>query len=524
VRLAAEVIGFTLNHIPKWNPINICSYHLQESGATPVQELAFTLANACTVLDTVKDHGAVSPEDFPRVVGRISFFLNAGIRFIEEMCKVRVFTDMWDHLCKDRYNVEDPKMRRFRYGLQVNSLGLTGLQPENNVARIIYEFLGVVLSKKARARSVQLPAWNEALGLPRKWDQQWSLRLQQIMAYETDLLEYEDLFDGSEVVARKEKEMREAAEAEFQKIMDMGGAIRALETGYMKQHLVKSNAERLNDIETGERIVVGLNKFEEGEPSPLVDGLSNAFLKVDASAETEQIETLQHYRNKRDSSKVGFALESLVKEVKAGGNIMEASITCADAGVTTGEWTDTLREVFGEYRAPTGISGVPASRKTIEETRSVQHKVKQLSTELGRNLKILIGKPGLDGHSNGAEQIAIKARDVGMEVIYEGIRLSPEQIAESALQEDVHVIGLSILSGSHLSLVPAVVRCLAERGLGNLPIVLGGIIPGDDVKKMDADVIRRVYSPTDYNLNSIMSDIAEIVAEANQIPFSGDSG
>ncbi len=524
VRLAAEVIGFTLNHIPKWNPINICSYHLQESGATPVQELAFTLANACTVLDTVKDHGLVRASDFPRVVGRISFFLNAGIRFIEEMCKVRVFTDMWDRICRDRYKVKDPKLRRFRYGLQVNSLGLTGHQPENNIARIIYELLGVVLSKKVRARSVQLPAWNEALGLPRKWDQQWSLRLQQIMAYETDLLEYEDLFDGSEVIAKKEKELREAAESELEKIMEMGGVIRALETGYMKQHLVKSNAGRINDIETGDRIVVGVNKFQEGEPSPLVEGLSDAFLKVDESAEKEQIETLHHYRKKRDGSKVAFALENLVKSVKAGKNIMEVSIECAGAGVTTGEWTDALRDVFGEYRAPTGISGVSTSKTAIQETRSVRQKVSRVNTALGRNIKILIGKPGLDGHSNGAEQIAIKARDVGMEVIYEGIRLTPEQIAESALQEDVHVVGLSILSGSHLRLVPDVIRCLKERGLEEIPVVLGGIIPRDDIKKMDPKIVRRVYSPKDYNLNSIMSDIAGIVARANHVPISdGDT-
>jgi len=520
MRLTAEVISFTVNQIPKWNPINICSYHLQETGATPVQELAFTLANAITVLDTVKESGDVKAEDFPKVVGRISFFLNAGIRFIEEMCKVRVFTKMWDRICKDRYGIEDPKMRRFRYGVQVNSLGLSDRQPENNIARIAYEFLAIVLSKNARARSIQLPAWNEALGLPRKWDQQWSLRLQQIMAFETDLLEYEDIFKGSEVIERKDKELEDAADAELGKIMEMGGVIEALEAGYLKHGLVESNAKRLQGIETGDRVVVGVNKFTEGESSQLIEGMTSSFLTVDDSVETEQITLLQDFRNRRDADKVAFALDSLRESVKAGKNIMEASLECAEAGVTTGEWTDNLRNVFGEYNAPTGISGISAGQYASEEAREVNTRVRQLGEKLGRNLKILIGKPGLDGHSNGAEQIAVKARDVGMEVVYEGIRLTPEQIAESALQEGVHVVGLSILSGSHLKLVPEVVRCMKERGMEKIPVVLGGIIPESDVEKMDIEAIRRVYAPKDYNLNKIMSEVTDIVAHANNIELT----
>jgi len=517
MRLTAEVISYTVSHIPKWNPVNICSYHLQETGATPVQEIAFTMANAMTVLDTVKENGDVKPEDFPKVVGRISFFLNAGIRFIEEMCKVRVFTTMWDRICKERYFVKDPKLRRFRYGVQVNSLGLTDQQPENNIARIIYEFLGVVLSKKARSRSVQLPAWNEALGLPRKWDQQWSLRLQQIMALETDLLEYEDIFDGSKVISRKEKELEDAAQAELEKIMDLGGVITALETGYMKRGLVESNARRLNEIESGERVVVGINKFLDAEPSPLVEGMHESFLSVDESVETRQIQLLNDFKKQRDSDKAAFALDRLREAIHKNENIMPVSMICAENGVTTGEWSDALREVFGEYRAPTGISGISMGDPDREDVIKVNQKIRKLGQILGRNVKILIGKPGLDGHSNGAEQVAVKARDVGMDVVYEGIRLTPEQIAESALQEGVHVVGLSILSGSHLKLVPDVIRRMKERGLENIPVVLGGIIPQKDVEKMDQEVIRKVYAPKDYNLNKIMSEIADVVAAANQI-------
>jgi (2R)-ethylmalonyl-CoA mutase len=524
MRLTAEVISYTVNNIPKWNPINICSYHLQESGATPVQELAYTLANAMSVLDSVKARDDVRPEDFPRVVGRISFFLNAGIRFIEEICKVRVFTKMWDRICKDYYGVEDPKLRQFRYGVQVNSLGLTERQPENNIARIIYEFISVVLSKKARARSIQLPAWNEAFGLPRKWDQQWSLRLQQIMAFETDLLEYDDIFEGSEVISRKEKELEEEAAAELKIIMEMGGAIEALENGYMKRNLVQSNAKRLREIETEKRIVVGVNKFVEGESSPLTENIVQSFLTVDDAVEAEQISSLERFRKSRDKNKVAFALDHLGESVIAGENIMDASIKCAEAGVTTGEWADTLRDVFGEYRAPTGISGVLMGKLDNEDIARLRSKIQQLNEALGRNLKLLIGKPGLDGHSNGAEQIAVKAREAGMEVVYEGIRLTPEKIAESALQEGVHVVGLSILSGSHLSLVPEVIRCMKQRGLEGIPIVLGGIIPKQDIPKMDLSSIRRVYAPRDFDLNRIMNEIIEVVAQANDIKLSETEG
>lgn len=520
MRLTADVISYAVNNIPKWNPINICSYHLQESGATPVQELAYTLANAMTVLDSVKERDDVRPEDFPKVVGRISFFLNAGIRFVEEICKVRVFTKMWDRICRDHYGVEDPKLRKFRYGVQVNSLGLTERQPENNIARIIYEFLSVVLSKNARARSIQLPAWNEAFGLPRKWDQQWSLRLQQIMAFETDLLEYDDIFEGSEVISKKEKELAEEAEAELKMIMEMGGAIEALENGYMKRNLVKSNAKRLREIETGKRIVAGVNKFIEGESSPLTENKAQSFLTVDDAVEAQQISSLKRFRKSRDPNKVTFALDHLRESIMAQENIMVASIKCAEAGVTTGEWADTLRDVFGEYRAPTGISGVLIGKLDNDNVLRLRAKIQQLNEALGRNLKLLIGKPGLDGHSNGAEQIAVKAREVGMEVVYEGIRLTPEKIAESALQEGVHVVGLSILSGSHLSLVPEVIGCMKQRGLESIPIVMGGIIPKQDIPKMDLNIIRRVYAPKDFDLNKIMNEITDVVAHANNIELS----
>ncbi len=524
MRLTAEVISYTVNSVPLWNPINICSYHLQETGATPVQEIAFTMANAITVLDTVRDIGDIRKEDFPKVVGRISFFLNAGIRFIEEMCKVRVFTRMWDRICKNRYGVDDPKMRRFRYGVQVNSLGLTDQQPENNIARIIYEFLGIVLSKKARARSVQLPAWNEALGLPRKWDQQWSLRLQQIMAYETDLLEYDDIFDGSVVIAKKENELEDAAQAELEKILEMGGVSTALETGYMKRSLVESNARRIREIENKDRVVVGINDFVESEPSPLTRSMDESFLTVDPSVEEKQIQRLDAFKKKRNHDDVCSALDRLREALHKGENIMPVSRDCAKSGVTTGEWADALREVFGEYRAPTGINGVSPVEITREEVKKVNEKIRRLGRALGRNVKMLIGKPGLDGHSNGAEQVAIKAKDVGMDVVYEGIRLTPEQIAESALQEGVHVVGLSILSGSHLELVPEVIRCMKERGLGSVPVILGGIIPTADLEKLDRDVIRKVYAPKDYDLDKIMSEIADIIAGANQIDLSNQGG
>jgi (2R)-ethylmalonyl-CoA mutase len=517
LRLSGEVIRYAFHHMPKWNPINVCSYHLQESGAEPVQEVAFTLANAVCVLDAVRAAGDIPAQDFPQVVGRMAFFLNAGIRFIEEMCKVRVFSRMWDRICRERYGVSDPALRRFRYGVQVNSLGLTDRQPENNIARIIYEFLGVVLSRSARARSVQLPAWNEALGLPRAWDQQWSLRIQQILAEETDLLEYGDIFDGSPVIAGKEKRLEEAVQAELERVLEMGGAIEALENGYMKRCLVESNARRIRDIEAGRRVVVGVNRFEEGEPSPLTAGLEATFLSVDDSVENEQIEALRAFRTRRDGGRVAGALDHLHRTLSSGGDLMAASIACAEAGVTTGEWSDALRSVYGEYRAPTGVGSAAAGDADGEDLRAVIQQVRRVSDRLGRNLKMLIGKPGLDGHSNGAEQIAVKARDAGMEVVYEGIRLTPEQIAESALQEGVHVVGLSILSGSHLKLVPEVLRGLEERGLGNLPVVLGGIIPEVDLKKMPHASIRRVFAPRDYRLDRIMLEIVDIVAAANGV-------
>jgi ethylmalonyl-CoA mutase len=518
IRFVSELIIYTVNNIPQWNPINICSYHLQEAGATPIQEVAFTLANAICILDTVKESSNVAEEDFPNVVGRISFFVNAGIRFIEELCKMRVFTSMWDTICKERYGVKDPKLRRFRYGVQVNSLGLTSQQPENNVARILYEFLGVVLSKDSRARSVQLPAWNEAIGLPRKWDQQWSLRLQQIMVFETDLLEYEDIFQGSEVIVKKEKELEEEAWAEIDKIQKMGGVIPALENGYMKQKLVESNAERLRLIESGEKVVVGVNKFTEAEPSPLIGNNAESIVQnVDNSVEAEQIEILKNFRRHRDNDKAAFALDKFKESIKAGENIVKASIACANAGVTTGEWGHAMREIFGEYRAPTGVSMVASHRVQTIETKKVNEKIKRLSSILGRNLKILVAKPGLDGHSNGAEQIAVKAKDVGMDVVYEGIRLMPSQIAESAMEEGVHVVGLSILSGSHLDLIPEVKKNMEKRGIGDIPIVLGGIIPQNDIQKLYDAGIKRIYTPKDFDLNEIMMEIVQVVAEKNNI-------
>ncbi|MDA9762158.1 protein meaA [Desulfobacterales bacterium] len=524
MRLTAEVIGYTVNNIPEWNPINICSYHLQESGATPVQELAFTLANAMAVLDSVKERDDVRSEDFPKVVGRISFFLNAGIRFIEETCKVRVFTRMWDRICKDHYGVKDPKLRQFRYGVQVNSLGLTERQPENNIARIIYEFLSVVLSKNARARSIQLPAWNEAFGLPRKWDQQWSLRLQQIMAYETDLLEYDDIFKGSEVISRKEKELEEEAEAELKLIMEMGGAVEALESGYLKQQLVQSNAQRLRDIESGKRTVVGVNRYVQGESSPLTQDPNSSFLTVEDAVETEQIEAITRFRSQRDTDKVARALDQIRQAVRANKNIVRASIAAAESGVTTGEWADALREILGEYRAPTGIDSIFIGQSDSREVLRVRSQMRQISDTLGRNVKLLIGKPGLDGHSNGAEMIALKAREVGMEVVYEGIRLTPEQIAESALQEGVHVVGLSILSGSHNRLVPEVMRQLQLRGLEKIPVVLGGIIPAEDVNESKLSQMQKIFTPKDYDMDYIMSKISAIVALANGIELTDTDG
>ncbi|MEJ1994603.1 MAG: protein meaA [Limibacillus sp.] len=511
MKLTADSIAFTYRELPKWNPTNVCSYHLQEAGATPVQELAYALATAIAVLDAVKASGQVPETDFPKVVGRISFFVNAGLRFVTELCKMRAFVDLWDEICRERYGVEEEKYRRFRYGVQVNSLGLTEQQPENNVYRILIETLAVTLSKKARARAVQLPAWNEALGLPRPWDQQWSLRLQQILAYETDLLEYGDLFDGSPVIDAKVEELKEAAREELARIDEMGGAIAAVENAYMKERLVESNARRLAAIESGRQTVVGVNAYTSAEPSPLSAG-EGSILTVDPEVEAAQVESLKAWRAGRDGAAAEAALAELSRTAREGGNIMEASIACAHAGVTTGEWGDALRKVFGEYRAPTGVGrAVGRSGAAAQAIDEVREEVAALSTRLGRRLKMLVGKPGLDGHSNGAEQIAVRARDCGFEVVYEGIRLTPAQIANAALEEGVHVVGLSILSGSHLPLVKEVLRLLAEQGLSDLPVVVGGIIPPEDAAELKAAGVAAVYTPKDFDLTGIMAAIVEIV-------------
>jgi len=508
LKLTADTIGFTYREVPKWNPMNVCSYHLQEAGATPVQELAFALANAIAVLDAVKARGQVPEADFPQVVGRISFFVNAGIRFITEMCKMRAFAELWEDLTLNRYGVADPKQRLFRYGVQVNSLGLTEQQPENNVYRILLEMLAVVMSKNARARSVQLPAWNEALGLPRPWDQQWSLRLQQIVAFETDLLEYGDIFDGSIEIAAKVEALKAEALAEMGRIADMGGAVAAIEAAYMKQRLVESNLKRLAAIEAGEQTVVGVNAYTEAAPSPLSAG-DGAILTVDDSVEREQVERLNAWRAARDGAAVATALAELTAAAKEDRNVMPASIACARAGVTTGEWTETLRGVFGEYRAPTGVAR--AAGVTDGRLEAARREVDAVSRRLGRRIKILVGKPGLDGHSNGAEQIAVRARDCGMEVVYEGIRLTPERIVNAALEESVHVVGLSILSGGHVSLVGDVLAGMRKAGIGDVPVVVGGIIPPADAEALIAAGVARVYTPKDFDLTQIMRDIVAVV-------------
>ncbi len=514
MRLTSEIVSYTVDHVPNWNPVNVCSYHLQEAGATPVQEIAFAMANAISVLDFVRERDEVDEETLSRIFGRISFFLNAGIRFVEEMCKCRAMNQLWEEIGRDRYGIEDAKMLRLRYGVQVNSLGLTEAQPENNIIRIALEALGVTLSKRARTRSLQLPAWNEALGLPRPWDQQLSLRTQQILAYETDLLEYEDLFDGSHVIERKTAELLVAAREEMNRVIEMGGAVMAIENAYMKQRLVESHTDRLRAIESGDLTVVGVNAYQESVESPLVEEGSSSILKVDESAEREQIRALAAYRERRNADEAARALRHLEDVVKKGGNIMPPSIEAAKAGVTTGEWSQVLRDVFGEYRAPTGVSAAPLTAAS-DDVQAVRDRVDALSSNLGRRLKILVGKPGLDGHSNGAEQIAVKARDVGMEVVYDGIRLTPEEIVRSAQDEGVHVIGLSILSGSHGVLVTDVVDRLRETGLGEIPVVVGGIIPDDDARKLKEAGVRRVYTPKDFDLTRIMAEIVDVVSESN---------
>jgi ethylmalonyl-CoA mutase len=514
LRLTTDMIAFTYREVPKWNPMNVCSYHLQEAGATPVQELAYALATAIAVLDAVKAAGQVPPEDFPQVVGRISFFVNAGIRFITELCKMRAFARLWDEITRDRYGIEDEQFRRFRYGVQVNSLGLTEPQPENNVYRILIEMLAVVLSKDARARAVQLPAWNEALGLPRPWDQQWSLRLQQIVAFETDLLEYGDLFNGSHVVDTKVEELMAEALEELARIDAMGGAVAAVESSYMKQRLVESNTRRLSAIESGEQIVVGVNKFTESAPSPLTAGDDGGFLAVDPAAEADQLARLETWKAGRNDAEVQAALADLAAAARDGRNIMEPSIRAAHAGVTTGEWSAVLREIFGEYRAPTGVGkAASAAGAGADSLAIVRGRVTAVSERLGRRIKMLVGKPGLDGHSNGAEQIAVRARDAGIEVVYEGIRLTPAQIVNAALEEGVHVVGLSILSGSHVALVTEVLDRLHRLGIGDIPVVVGGIIPPEDERTLKAAGVARIYTPKDYDLTAIMSDIVELVDE-----------
>ncbi len=507
--MITDVAAYTREHLPKWNPMNVCSYHLQEAGATPEQELAFALATGIAVLDDLKKK--VPAAGFPAMVGRISFFVNAGIRFVTEMCKMRAFTELWDEICRERYGIEEEKYRRFRYGVQVNSLGLTEQQPENNVYRILIEMLAVTLSKNARARAVQLPAWNEALGLPRPWDQQWSLRMQQIMAYETDLLEYGDLFDGNPAVTAKVEELKAGARQELETLDAMGGAIAAID--YMKARLVDSNAARINRIEANETIVVGVNRWQQGEPSPLTAG-DGGIMVVDPAVEADQVGRLTAWRAARDEAAVQAALARLSDDAKAGRNIMPASIAAAKAGATTGEWAGVMRAVHGEYRGPTGVSRAPSNKtEGLDEIRAA---VDAVSSQLGRRLKFLVGKPGLDGHSNGAEQIAFRARDCGMDITYDGIRLTPEQIVAKAVEDEAHVVGLSILSGSHIPLIEELMERMRAAGLDHVPVVVGGIIPDEDAVKLKGFGVARVYTPKDFELNRIMMDIVALVTPTSR--------
>ena len=521
LRLIVDTITYSVPNVPKWNPTNICSYHLQEAGATPVQELAYALSTAIMVLDAVRDSGQIPEADFPKVVSRLSFFVNAGIRFIEECCKMRAFTQMWDEITLERYGVKDAKQRRFRYGVQVNSLGLTESQPENNVQRIVLEMLAVVLSKDARARAVQLPAWNEALGLPRPWDQQWSLRIQQVMAFETDLLEYGDILNGSPVIEAKMQELMEGANAEIQRVAEQGGVLAGIDSGYMKQALVKSHAERLRAMETGELTIVGVNKFKETAESPLTQSGDGGIMKVDPAVEQQHIEAIQAHRANRDQDKVNSALNTLRDVAKSNDNIMPASIACAHAGVTTGEWAQTLRDVFGEYRAPTGIDISSSIGGDPERVAALRERVTATGSSLGRPIKLLVAKPGLDGHSNGAEQIAVKARELGMEVVYEGIRLTPQQIVAAAQEEGVHLVGLSVLSGSHTAMAEMVIDGLRAIDLGALPVTMGGIIPEDEHVALKERGIAAIYTPKDSDLNKIMAEMVDLARLANQLDAFG---
>lgn len=516
MRLIADMIAYTVHQIPKWNPINICSYHLQEAGATPTQELAYALSTAIAVLDEVKESGQVSDDDFEKVVGRISFFVNAGVRFVEETCKMRAFVQLWDEITRERYGVQDPKMRRFRYGVQVNSLGLTEAQPENNVQRIVLEMLGVTLSKNARARALQLPAWNEALGLPRPWDQQWSLRLQQVLAFESDLLEYDDIFDGSHVIEAKVAELVASAKAEIDRVQEMGGAIAAVD--YMKSELVSSHAARRARIESGEEVIVGVNRFESTEPSPLTADLDGAIMAADPEAEKTARASVEAWKAERDEAEVAEALGALAAAAATDANLMAPTLAAARAGATTGEWAATLRDVFGEYRGPTGVTGA-AVAEAGAELAAVRERVRATGEELSGNkggrLRLLVGKPGLDGHSNGAEQVAVRARDAGFEVVYQGIRLTPQQIVAAAVAEDVHCIGLSILSGSHMELVPDVLDGLRDAGLSDIPVIVGGIIPDSDGRRLRELGVAAVYTPKDYGLTEIMGGIVDVIRRAN---------
>ncbi|MFF7160287.1 protein meaA [Streptomyces sp. NPDC008086] len=525
LRLTTDMIAYTVSQIPKWNPINICSYHLQEAGATPVQEIAYAMSTAIAVLDAVRDSGQVPAEKFGDVVARISFFVNAGVRFIEEMCKMRAFGRIWDQVTRERYGIENPKQRRFRYGVQVNSLGLTEAQPENNVQRIVLEMLAVTLSKDARARAVQLPAWNEALGLPRPWDQQWSLRIQQVLAYESDLLEYEDIFEGSKVIETKVDELVEASLAEIDRIQEMGGAMAAVESGYLKSQLVSSHAERRGRIESGQEKIIGVNAFEGTEPNPLTADLDTAIQTVDPAVEARVIAGLQNWRDTRYQPPFNHprpckALEKLKEAAKGTANLMEATLECARAGVTTGEWAGALREVFGEFRAPTGVSSAPVAIPAEEGSAlaQVRRKVDLTAKDMGvGKLRFLVGKPGLDGHSNGAEQIAVRARDAGFEVVYQGIRLTPEQIVDAALAEDVHAVGLSILSGSHAQLVPDVLERLRVARATDIPVIAGGIIPNGDAEQLRAAGVAAVFTPKDFDITGIIGRIVDEIRKANKL-------
>jgi ethylmalonyl-CoA mutase len=521
VRLTTDLIAYTVENVPKWNPTNICSYHLQEAGATPTQELAYALSTAIAILDAVRDSGQIPQERFQAVVGRISFFVNAGIRFVEETCKLRAFGQMWNEMAAQRYGVDDPKLSRFRYGVQVNSLGLTESQPENNVQRIVLEMLAVTLSKNARARAIQLPAWNEALGLPRPWDQQWALRMQQVLAMETDLLEYGDLFDGSPVIEAKVQELMAGAAAEMERVAEQGGMVQAIESGYVKRELVMSHTRRMRAIESGDLKIVGVNCFQQTAESPLTAGNDSGIMQVDRQAERDQIASLQAFRAGRDQGQVDEALAGLRAAATGGDNIMPSSIACARAGVTTGEWSEVLRDVFGEYRAPTGIDIAMAGQTDSAAMNQVRELVRNTGEELGRPLRLLIGKPGLDGHSNGAEQIAVKGRDAGFEIVYEGIRLTPSHIARAAQEEGVHLIGLSVLSGSHMELVEDIRAELKKMGAGDLPLIIGGIIPEEDARVLKANGVQAVFTPKDVDMNAIMADMVNIIRRGHGLKEIG---